>query len=138
LEFAKRRLCETRLGLSIVKNGWVLFESGQRGVYGFLDAVEKEGSTLEGASVADRVVGEAIAFLCAYARVRAVYAVTMSEAGRAVLRRYSVYYEWQDLAENILTVDRAGVCPFERLVAGISDPQVAYERLKTFCHHSKH
>jgi len=126
-----------RLGLSIVKNSCVLFESGQRGVYGFLDAVEKEGSMLEGASVADRVVGKAVALLCAYAKVRAVHGMTMSEAGRTVLRRYSVYHEWQDLVENILTVDRAAVCPFERLVGGVSDPQVAYERLKTQCHHSK-
>jgi len=137
LEVAKVRLQEGCLGLSIVKNGCILYESAQRGVFGFLDAVKKEGTVLEGASVADRVVGEAIALLCVYARVRAVYAVTLSRGGRAVLRRSSVYHEWNDLVENILTVNRAGVCPFERLVAGVSDPKIAYEKLKMSCDHSK-
>jgi hypothetical protein len=137
LEAAKKRLHERCLGLSIIKNGCILYESAQRGIKGFLDAVKTEGTELEGASVADRVVGEAVSLLCVYARVRAVYAVTLSKRGRAVLQRCSVYHEWNDLIENVLTVDRAELCPFERLVAGVSDPQVAYDRLKIACDHSK-
>jgi hypothetical protein len=137
LEVAKKRLRERCLGLSIVKNGCALYESAQRGVCGFVEAVEKEGTMLEGASVADRVVGEAIALLSVYAKVRAVYAVTLSKGAWVVLRRFYVYHEWDDLIENVLTVDRGGVCPFERLVAGVLDPQIAYERLKTTCDNSK-
>jgi hypothetical protein len=137
LEVAKRRLYEECLGLSIVKNRRILYESAGRGVYGFVEAVEKQGTVLEGASVADRVVGEAVALLCVYARVSAVYAVTMSKGGRAVLQRCSVYHEWGDLIENVLTIDRAGVCPFERLVKGVSDPQIAFEKLKMLRDHSE-
>jgi hypothetical protein len=137
LELARKRLREGRLGLSIVKNGCILYESAQRGVYGFVDAVKKEGTMLQGASVADRVVGEAVALLCVYAKIRAVYAVTLSRGGEAVLRRFCVRHEWDDLIENVLTVDRGGMCPLERLVAGVLDPQVAYERLKTTCDRSE-
>jgi hypothetical protein len=51
LELARKRLREGHLGLSIVKNGCVLYESAQRRVYGFVDAVKKEGTMLQGASV---------------------------------------------------------------------------------------
>jgi hypothetical protein len=137
LSVAKKRLREKGLGLSIVKNGCILYESAQRGIHGFVDAVKKERVKLEGASVADRVVGEAIALLCVYAKVRAVYAGILSNGGRAVLQPFSVHCEWDDLIGNVLAADRARVCPFERLVTGIYDPHIAYERLKTACDQSK-
>jgi len=130
LETAKKRLKEGNLTLSIVKNGKVLFETVSHGVSGFLEAVEKCGGSLEKASVADRIVGKAIALLCVYAKVRAVYAITLSRKAKAVLEENSVYYRWENVVENILGADRESVCPFERLVDEISNPLEAYDKLK--------
>lgn len=130
LETAKSRLKEGNLTLSIVKDGKVLFETVSHGVSGFLDAVEKCGNRLEKASVADRIVGKAIALLCVYAKVRAVYAVTLSKKAKAVLEENSVHHEWENLVENILGVDGKSVCPFEKLADEIPNPKEAYKKLR--------
>ncbi|MGQ9641529.1 MAG: DUF1893 domain-containing protein [Candidatus Bathycorpusculaceae bacterium] len=130
LEIAKNRLKEGNLTLSIVKNGKVLFETASHGVSGFLEAVEKCGDRLEKASVADMIVGKAIALLCLYAKVRALYAVMLSKKAKAVLEENSIYHSWENVVENILGADRESVCPFEKLADEISNPKEAYEKLR--------
>lgn len=134
LEVAKKKLSEEGLTLCIVKNTNVVFESGSRGISPFLEAIEKLGASLETASVADRVVGKAIALLCIYAKVRAVYAVTMGKKGKTVFQKYRVHHEWDNLVESILDIDRKETCPFEKLATKISDPAQAYRKLKDLQH----
>jgi hypothetical protein len=130
LEIAKKRLTENSLSLSVVKNGEIVFETASHGVSGFLEAVEKFGDKLEGASVADRIVGKAIALLCVYARVRAIYAIVLSENAKEVLEKNMVHHEWKCLVENILDASKSGLCPFEKLATEISSPKDAYKMLK--------
>jgi hypothetical protein len=130
LEIAKKRMNEKGLTLSIVKNAETIFDSLSYGISGFLEAVEKFGDKLEGASVADRVAGKAIALLCVYAKVKAVYAITLSKRARAVFENHAIYHEQDNLVESILDVNKVGICPFEKLVTEISDPVEAHERLK--------
>jgi len=130
LEIVKERLSEKSLTLSIVKNGEIIFETVSNGISGFLEAIEKFGDGLEGASVADRVTGKAIALLCVYAKVKAVYAIILSKGAKSVFEKHAVYHEWEELVENILDVKKAGICPFEKLANEISNPKDAYKRLK--------
>lgn len=130
---AKKRLYGEGLGLSIVKEGRLVYESASRGLSGFLEAIDRGRPMLEGTSVADRVVGKAAALLCVYVRAKEVYAATLSMEARAVLERHAIRGEWGFLVNSILNVDRAGLCPFESMVAGISSPRVAYERLRVRC-----
>ena len=130
MEIVKERLSEKSLTLSIVKNGEIIFETVSNGISGFLEAIEKFGDGLEGASVADRVTGKAIALLCVYAKVKAVYAIILSKGAKSVFEKHAVYHEWEELVENILDVKKAGICPFEKLANEISNPKDAYKRLK--------
>ena len=138
LELAKERLNEKSLTLSIVKNGEIIFENVSNGISGFLEAIENLGNSLEEASVADRVVGKAIALLCAYVKAKAVYAATLSIGAKDVLEKYSVYHEWENLVENILDINKAGICPFEKLATEISNPKHAYRKLKALQNSLKH
>jgi hypothetical protein len=133
LEAARRALTERHLTLSVAKEGHIIFESKTHGVSGFMEAVEEFKEGLDGASVADRVVGKAIALLCVYVNARAVYAATISSSAKALLEGNSVYLEWDSLVENILSADKSKTCPFERLVDRIMDPADAYRKLKSAC-----
>lgn len=133
LETAKRRLSERHLTLCVVKEGDVIFEANTHGVSGFMEAVEEFKDGLDGASIADRVVGKAIALLCVYVNARAVYAATISKAAKVLLEGNSVYLEWDSLVENILRADKSRTCPFEQLVDRITDPDDAYKKLKIAC-----
>jgi hypothetical protein len=126
LDIAKNELYEENLTLAIVKNGAVLFETRSHRISGFLEAVETLGGKLEGAAVADRVVGKAVAFLCVYAKIRAVYAAVLSRKAHAVLKKNRINCEWNDLVDNVLDVNKKGVCPFENAAVGISDAGEAY------------
>jgi hypothetical protein len=133
LEMAKERLRNEDLGLSIVKDGRVMYESASRGLFGLLDAIESERAILKGASVADRVAGKSVALLCVYVKVKAVYAVTLSREAKAVFDYHAVCNEFDGLVDVILDVDHVDMCPFERLVARISSPRVAYEKIRVLC-----
>jgi hypothetical protein len=130
LDIAKSRLYEEELTLTIVKNGEVLFETRSHRISGFLGAIEKLGAKLEGAAVADRVAGKAIALLCVYAKISDVYAEVLSEKAKAVFEENGIRHEWKDLVKNVLDINKSGVCPFEKLAAEISDPKDAYRKFK--------
>jgi hypothetical protein len=130
LDIAKSKLYEEELTLTIVKNGKVLFETDSHRISGFLGAIEKLGNILEGAAVADRVAGKAIALLCVYAKISAVYAEVLSEKAKAVFEENGVRHEWKELVKNVLDLSKSGVCPFEKLAADITDPKDAYRKFK--------
>lgn len=127
LDAAKSRLYDENLTLTIVKKGTVLFETSSHRISGFLNAIEQLGAKLEGASVADRVAGKAVALLFVYAGIKEVYAEVLSEKAKAVFGENEIHCEWKELVENILDLNRSSVCPFEKAAAGISDPQKAYK-----------
>lgn len=132
METAKNRLLRNGSSLVIVKNGKTIFETHQSGVTGFLSAIEKLGKEeLNDASVADRVVGRAAAMLCIYCRVKAVYAVVLSEGGKKVLIENATVFEFGNLVPTVLNRQKTDACPFEKLVSGISDAAEAYEKLKS-------
>jgi hypothetical protein len=130
LDIAKNHLYRKGLTLTIVKNGEVLFETGSHRISGFLGAVEQLGARLEGAAVADRVGGKAVALLCVYAKVREVYAEVLSRKAKAVFEENGIRHEWKELVNSILDLNRSGVCPFEKAAAEISDAKDAYKAFK--------
>jgi hypothetical protein len=130
LDIAKSRLYGEDLTLAIVKKGEVLFETCSHRISGFLGAVEQLGAGLEGASVADRVAGKAIALLCVYAGICHVYAEVLSRKAKAVFEENGISHEWKELVANILNLNKSRVCPFEKAAAEISDPKDAYKAFK--------
>ncbi|MBC7129998.1 DUF1893 domain-containing protein [Candidatus Bathyarchaeota archaeon] len=131
LEVAKARLFSGDLTLTIAKNGEIIFESKNRGISSFIEAIDKLGFSLRGAAVADKVVGKAIALLSAYAGIDALYAFTLSREGKRVLEQSKLYLEWENLVDNILGPDMRNVCPFEKAAREINDPCEAYKKFKT-------
>ena len=129
-EIAKKQLYEKQLTLVIVKNGQVLFQTDSHRISGFIGAIDKFGAQLNGASVADRVAGKALALLCVYAGIREVYAEVLSRKAKAVFEENKIVVEWKQLVDNVLDLNKTGVCPFEKAAAGISDPKDSYGAFK--------
>jgi len=129
VELARKKLMAEVLSLVVVKQGRTLFTSSESGVRGLIEAIRECGSSLNGAALADRIVGKAAALLCAYAKISRVYACVMSRPGSAVLRRFLVPFEHRTLVRNILDRHRTGICPFEKLVLDVDSPNVAFTRI---------
>ena len=137
LDIAKSRLFKKNETLVVVSKGRVLFETDSHRISGFLRAIEQLGAQLEGAAVADRVAGKAVAFLCAYARISEVYARVLSRKAKAILEEKGILSEWNVLVDNILNLNRSDVCPFEKAAVEISDPANAYSTFKAMQSFSK-
>lgn len=130
LDIAKNRLAEASLGLVIVKNREVLFETSASGILGLLTAIERIGKNLKGSALADRIVGEAAAQLCVYSHVHEVYAIVLSQCGKDVLKKNRIRFEYENIVPHILNMRKTDFCPFEKIVSGSATPQEAYERLR--------
>ena len=131
LGIAKSQLHRKELTLIIVKKGDVLFETFSHRISGFLAAIEQSGAMLEGASVADQVVGKAISLLCVYAGIHEVYGKVMSRKAQTVFEEHKITCEWKKLVDDILDLNLSDVCPFEKAAADISDPKRAFKTFKT-------
>ena len=131
LEVAKKQLYEKNLTLVIVKNGIILFQTDFHRISGFIGAIEKLGDQLNGASAADRVAGKALALLCVYAGIRQIYAEVLSRKALAVFEDNKIMFKCKEIIDNVLDIEKADVCPFEKVAADISDPKESYSTFKT-------
>jgi hypothetical protein len=129
LKLAKDLLLKNSLTLVIVKKGKVIFKSNTSSIIGLIEAIETLKNELKESSMADRVVGKAVALLCAYAKVANVYAVTISDEALKSLEKARIYVEFKNRVSKILDKTKSGICPFEKLLFGISDPELAYKKL---------
>ncbi len=130
LEIAKEQLYSKQLTLSIVKNSQVLFQTDSHRISGFIHAIDTLGKELNGASVADRVAGKALALLCVYAGIHEVYAEVLSKKAQALFQENKVICQWETLVDNVLDLKKTGVCPFEKAASEISDPKNSYAVFK--------
>ncbi len=130
LEIAKTELYEENLTLAIVKNGRLLYSTKNSKISGFLEAIDKLGVQLEGASLADRVAGRAVALLSAYVKIREVYASVVSRRALSVFKQYKIITSWNELVDNVLDEKKSGVCPFEKAAAELTEPRTAYDTFR--------
>ena len=130
LDIAKTELYRNNLTLTIVKNGAVVYSTKSHRISGFLEAIEKCGPDLQRASMADLVVGKAVALLCVYAGIREVFAGVLSRKAMAVLKQNNVGFSWNEVVDNVLDTNKSETCPFEKAAKEISDPQKAYPKFK--------
>jgi hypothetical protein len=47
-----------------------------------------------------------------------------------VLQQNQIPYQYKQLVDTILNLNRTSVCPFEKTAQGISDPEKAYQAFK--------
>ena len=130
LEIAKKHLHTKQAAIAIVKSGEIIFETCSHRISGFLEAIDRLGSRLENSSIADRVAGKAVALLCVYIGVKAVYADVLSKKAKAVFDYNGIACSWGELVENILDANKSKLCPFEEKAIGISHPNEAYQAFK--------
>jgi len=130
LELAKKQLYDKQLTLAIVKNGVVIYETDAHRISGFMHAIDTLGSQLCGASVADKVAGKALALLCIYSGIREVYAEVLSKKAQELFDQNQVTYQWLQMVDNILDLNKTGACPFEKAAAEITNPDESYNAFK--------
>lgn len=89
----------------------------------------RQGISLQGFSVADRIIGKAAAFLCIYSGVQAVHGCVMSRSAAAMLQAHGISCTYDVLTEHIINRKGDGICPMEETVMEMTDPAEAFAAL---------
>lgn len=126
LERARKNLDGHTISLC---KGRMVLTCDKRGIAPMMDFIA-DGVDLSGYSVADLVVGKAAAMLFVKTGIKLVYAGTLSVGARAVLEKYGLGYQYDTLADSIINREGTDICPMEKAVADVSDPDEAYARIK--------
>ncbi len=109
-----------------------IIEFHNPGVKDLFNLVETRPHVLEGAFVADRVIGRGAALLLVLGRVGRVYAELISVQALRVLQEAKIVVDYDKVVANIINRDGSDICPVEKLTMNVNNPNVAFERIKDF------
>lgn len=127
IEKAKEKLVGNTTCVLVKEDKIIL--SQEKGIAPILNLLNA-GENLENFTLADRIVGKAVALLVVYAKIREVYAEVLSEKGKAVLIKYNVKFSYKTLTEKIINRKGNDICPMEKTVSKIYDATLACHALK--------
>lgn len=102
----------------------------QKGIAPMMEILSTNPQFLEGASVADRVIGKAAAFLLVKGKIAHLYAEIISNHAAEVLNNHRIPFEYKKMVPYIINRNQDGMCPFEACVLEETDSEDAYLKIK--------
>ena len=118
------------LSLLVVRQGTELYRSYEDGVRPLLELVAWFPGGLEGATVADRVVGACAARIFDYLHVDHVLGLTGSIPAERILHAAAISYSFRTTVVDILNRDNSGRCPFEQLSIIYTNPRDLFSAIR--------
>ena len=91
-----------------------------------------EPAFLQGATMADRVVGRGAALLMVKGGVKEVFTFVLSQPALDVLSQAGITVTYDTLQPNIINRTGTDICPVEKLTADTADPDEAFRRIGEF------
>ena len=129
LESAKEQLHNNNFSIVIVGENDV-YTSTKHGVAPLLEILDGGDDVIKNSFVADKVVGKAAALLMVKGGVKEVYADIISSHAFDVFEKYKIKTYYGNLVEYIINRDKTGMCPMEKAVLEVDEPNTAYDVLK--------
>lgn len=114
----------------LVKDNQILATATGKGILPLLELYDNQPATLADASLIDKVIGRAAAFIAIKGKVRTVYGDIMSQDALDLLQQHHIPATYGTLVPKILNSARDGLCPMEQTVSGISSPAEAVSALR--------
>ena len=135
LELVRDIINTSNVSIVVVKNSQVLTKKKGDGIKPILDAVEELGEYIHESIIGDRILGKASALVCRYAKIKAVYSPQATKTAIALLIMGGIPIQVDHMIPYISNRDGSGLCPFEKILENIIDPDEAYniltEKIKT-------
>ena len=132
LSQARRLLEKENLAFALVRQGKVIASGTNDGVGELLAAVDRLGEGTRDSSLADRVVGKAVALIAVYSGIRAVDTPLASQGAAQVLKSHGIALQARSVVVQILNRRGDGPCPLERLTQPYDEPGAALAKLREF------
>lgn len=113
----------------ILFKGEERFFSNSRGVKPLLEFLES-GKDFSGFLAVDKVVGKGAGMLYILLKVKAVYAITISQPAYDILVKNGVEVFYDNKVKNIVNRLKDGLCPIEECVLDCDDPTLSLSLIK--------
>lgn len=120
----------------VVDNGEIHIYGG-RGVSDLFNLYNNNPEILEGANIADKVVGKGAAALMVAGKVSHVHADVISVPALALFRTSPVIVKYDKLVENIINRQGTGICPVETLCMECRTADECLPKIENFINSNK-
>ena len=124
------KICAEQAGLVVLQGSRIVFQSQNPGIRDALWLHDEQPELLRGAIIVDRIIGRAAAILFAHGGAAAVYGRVMSREAMLELQAKGVQTRTNTLTERIINRAGSDICPMEKAILGITDPEEAITRLR--------
>ena len=121
----------------VIRKGDDLRTFHQRGVADLWQLCQADEHFLQGAHIADKVIGKGAAALMIYGGATQVYADVISQPALHLLESHGISVSYKQLTERILNRRADGLCPVETLCVGLSTIDDMIEAISRFIESNK-
>ncbi len=118
-----KELKKQNLSIIVEKDGVAFYESDQSRLKPLFACFKKFPKEMQGATVIDKVIGNAAAFICIAGRVKAVYTLMASETAVHVLEENGITIKAERTVPRIMNNDKSDQCPMEKMADAAGSPQ---------------
>ncbi len=119
------------LNLLILKGDKTIYSSKEGGMLPLLEAIDQLGlRALADSTVVDQIVGRAAALLISHFKAKEVYTKLLSKRAIEILEKQGIAYAAKRVVSTIRNKDDTDICPFEKMVLTIDNPEEGYRKLK--------
>lgn len=132
IEIAKETMFKEDLNFALVHKGEVLLTSKKRGIAPIYDLYNKTSQTFAGASISDRVIGQAAATLLIDVKIAKVFGELVSEKAIVLLEANNIEVSYDKKVKNILNRSQDDLCPMEKLSLDSPRADELNEKIRQF------
>lgn len=127
IEIVKKRLDDTSASLVVMNKNSEIREFYNRRVIDIVSLIKSGENFLDGAIIADKVIGKVASALLVLAGVKEIYAKTISEYAIEVLENNNIKYSFGNRVDYIINNDKTGMCPMENKFKDEKNLKVIYD-----------
>lgn len=127
IELVKNRLEDTSASLVVLDKNGEIKEFYNRRVIDIVSLIKSGNNELDGAIIADKVIGKVAATLLTLAGVKEIFAKTISEYATEVLEENNISYTFENKVPYIINNDKTGMCPMENKFKDEKNLKVIYD-----------
>lgn len=127
IEIVKKRLDDTSASLVVMNKNGEIREFYNRRVIDIVSLIKSGENFLDGAIIADKVIGKVASALLVLAGVKEIYARTISEYAIEVLENNNIKYSFGNRVDYIINNDKTGMCPMENKFKDEKNLKVIYD-----------
>lgn len=129
LEIVKEKLYSTKASLVVLYSNGECKEYYKNRIKDIKEILKENREALQGAIIADKVIGKVASSILTIAGVKEIYADVMSKYAIPVLNKNNIKYEYKNLVDYVQNNEKTGMCPMENKYKSEMDINKIYNEM---------